>query len=195
MRGDQKALACRDARHHPRAIIMQRRQALAERGQVGFKSTGLIRHQAGKCHGDAARGLGPQDRVHPDMRVGGVRIVRIGAQVGAGQGFGHHDHRLAIGGGAGQHIAHAAFQAVAIGEDDIGGQQPRRIGPGGAEQMRVHTLIDQGFGANAVPADIADQIAHHGNSGKRAGLGAVLRQRRKGCQRKKPKAKGPACNG
>ena len=80
MRRDQQALAGWNARHHPRAIFMQGGKPGAQRGEVGCKDAGLIGDQAGKPLGNTARSLGPQNRVHPDMRVGRVRIFRIGAQ-------------------------------------------------------------------------------------------------------------------
>jgi hypothetical protein len=82
---------------------------------------------------------------------------------------------------------------MAIGKQDIGGEQAGDICPRRAEQMRVHPLIDQGFRPDAVAANVTQQIAHHANGRQRARLGAVLGQRGDGRQRKKPKA--AACNG
>ena len=194
MRRDQQALARRDAAHHPRAIIMQGGKPGAKRGKVGCKDAGLIRDQAGKPLGNTARGLSPKHRVHPDMRVGCVRVVRIGAELCARQAFGHQHHRLAIGGSAGQHIAHAAFQPMAIGKQDIGGQQAGDIGARRAEQMRVHAFIDQGFRPDAVAANVAQQIAHHANGRQRTWQRAGLPEGRQWGQRQQPKAKAAACN-
>ena len=84
---------------------------------------------------------------------------------------------------------------MAIGKQDIGGQQAGDISPRRAEQMRVHPLIDQGFRPDAAPANVADQIAHHANGRKRSRRGAGLPAGRQRGQRKKPEAKNPACNG
>jgi hypothetical protein len=61
--------------------------------------------------------------------------------------------------------------------------------------MRVHAFANEGFGPNAVTADLTRQIAHHADGRKRTRRGAVLGQRGDGRQRKKPEAKNPACNG
>ena len=112
------------------------------------------------------------------VRVGDVRIVLMRAQPGTGQRFGDHHHRLAGGARAFQHVAHAAFEPVAVREDHVGGEDARDVVAGGAEEVRVDALADQRLGADGVAADAADHVADHADGGQREGRAAPLGQRR-----------------
>jgi hypothetical protein len=95
-----------------------------------------------------------------------------------GDRLGHGDHRPADSAGAVQHVGHAAFQPVAVGEDGIRPQEAGNVGAGGAEQMRVHALADQAGHHHRRTADAARQLGHHGGGGQDRGPGWLRSGRR-----------------
>jgi hypothetical protein len=103
------------------------------------------------------------------MRVGGIGVLGVGAEFGAGQGLGHGQNAAAGGGEAGEHFLHPALQPMAVQHHQICGEEFGGIGAGGAEEVGVHPLTHQAFHPRGGAGQGAYGIRQHGGGGDDGG--------------------------